>query len=354
MWLFAFLVLVDSTGDFRIPVAARESLHVSVTGTGEPVVLIPGLFGSTFGFRHVVPRLAALGFRVIVVEPLGIGTSARPAHADYSLTAQAARIAAVLDTLRVHDVIFVAHSLGASMVLRLAYRRPDLARAVVSLEGGPAEAAATPSFRRAMRFAPWIKWFGGVRRIRGKVRSGLLAASGDPRWVTDSVVDAYTAGAASDLDATLRAFLGMTHASEPERLAPHLGEIHCPVRLLLGTATHEGGVPPGDVELLRHGLLFLTVDSVRGSGHYIYEEQPAAVVTAVERTRVGLVLERAAKDPYDQVRAPVPQAAARDAMCDRSPNTTRTRCVAPSSTRGMAAGSTASPSSSAAAIPRQR
>src|SRR5205823_983462 len=82
-----------------------------------------------------------------------------------------------------------------SMAFRLAYRRPDLARAVVSLEGGPAEAAATPSFRRAMRFAPWIKWFGGVRRIRGKVRSGLIAASGDSHWVTDSVVDAYTAGA---------------------------------------------------------------------------------------------------------------------------------------------------------------
>ena len=197
----------------------------------------------------------------------------------------------MLDSLRVRDVILVAHSLGASMAFRLAYRRPDLARAVVSLEGGPAEAAATPSFRRAMRFAPWIKWFGGVRRIRGKVRSGLIAASGDPRWVTDAVVDSYTAGAASDLDATLKVFLRMAEASEPERLRPHLAEIHCPVRLLLGAAPHEGGVPAGDIAALRAGLSLFSIDTVPSSGHYIHEEQPAAVVAAVERTRAGLAFE---------------------------------------------------------------
>jgi pimeloyl-ACP methyl ester carboxylesterase len=286
MWLLALLLLTDSTAMLRIPVAPTESLRVSVTGTGEPVVLIPGLFGSSFGFRHVVRGLATAGYRAIVVEPLGMGASARPERADYSLTAQADRIAAVLDTLGVHDAIFVAHSLGASMAFRLAYRRPDLARAVVSLEGGAAEAAATRSFSRAMRFAPWIKWFGGIRRVRNKVREGLIAASGDPRWVTDSVLDAYTAGAASDLDATLKAFLRMTDAAEPEALEPHLREIGCPVRLLLGTARHEGGVPPEDVDVLRRSVRSFIVDSVLGSGHYIYEEQPGAVLAAVAQVLV--------------------------------------------------------------------
>lgn len=288
MWILTLVLLLgDSTADFRIPVAPAESLQVSVTGQGQPVVLIPGLFGSRFGFRHVVPLLVGAGYRVIVVEPLGIGSSARPADGDYSLTAQADRIAAVLDTLALRDVIVVAHSLGASMAYRLAYRRPDLVRAIVSLEGGPAEAAATPSFRRAMRFAPWIKWFGGIRRIRNKIHSSLVAASGDTTWVTDSVVDAYTAGAAADLDGTLKAFLRMAEARERERLAPHLGAIHCPVRLLLGTAPHQGGVPPGDLDELRAGLGSFSIDSVPGSGHYIYEEQPKAVAAAVERVRAG-------------------------------------------------------------------
>ena len=48
-------------------------------------------------------------------------------------------------------------------------------KALISLEGGPAETAATPAFKRAMRFAPWIKLLGGVRLIRWKVRNMLVA-----------------------------------------------------------------------------------------------------------------------------------------------------------------------------------
>src|SRR5690348_13481785 len=265
MWLLALALVADTVHTFSLALSAAESVAVTVTGAGDPVVLVPGLFGSAFGYRAVIPLLTDAGYRAIVVEPLGIGSSARPEHADYSLTAQADRIAAVLDSLGARNAVLVAHSLGASMALRLAYRRPDLARAIVSLEGGPAEAAATASFRRALRFAPWIKWFGGVGRVRDKVRSGLIAASGDPGWVTDSVVDAYTAGAAADLDATLLAFLRMAAAREPDRLAPHLGAIRCPVRLLLGTAPHEGAVPPGDVYALQRGLLRFEIDSVPNS-----------------------------------------------------------------------------------------
>ena len=287
MWMLAFLLCADSAS-LAVSVASGETLHVEVRGSGAPVVLVPGLFGSAFGFRRVVPLLTAAGFRAIVIEPLGIGSSARPEDGDYSLTAQADRIGAVLDTLALRNVIVVAHSLGASMAYRLAYRRPELVRAIVSLEGGAAEAAATPSFRRAMRFAPWIKWFGGIRRIRQVIRNGLVAASGDTSWVSDSVVDAYTAGAAADLDGTLKAFLRMADAREPEQLAPRLGAIRCPVRLLLGTAVHQGGVPSSAVDELRAGLPSLAIDSVPGSGHYIYEEQPRAVLDAVAATRATL------------------------------------------------------------------
>ncbi len=283
MLLWPLLVASLDSASIALPVSRAETLHVAVAGSGAPVVLIPGLFGSAYGFRKLVPLLTGAGYRTITIEPLGIGASGRPERSDYSLTAQADRIAAALDTLGVTHAIIVAHSLGASMAFRLAYRHPDLVRGIVSLEGGPAEAAATPSFRRAMRFVPWIKWFGGVRRIRSKIRSSLVAASGDTGWVTDSVVDAYTAGAAADLNGTLKAFVQMADAREPEPLAPHLGTIHCPVRLLVGTAPHAGGVPAADEDELRSSLPSFSIDSVPGSGHYIHEEQPQAVAATVRR-----------------------------------------------------------------------
>ena len=114
-----------------VPVAPAESLSVETTGRGDPVVLIPGLFGSAYGFRKLVPLLVDAGYRTIVVEPLGVGASARPEKANYSLTAQADRIAAVLDSLHVRNALVLAHSIAGSEAFRLTYRRPDLVGTVV-------------------------------------------------------------------------------------------------------------------------------------------------------------------------------------------------------------------------------
>src|SRR5216117_4330231 len=194
MWLLALVMLADSSHAFPLAVSPAESLQVTEAGAvaAAPVVLIPGLFGSAFAYRKVIPGLTAAGYRALVIEPLGVGSSGRPEHADYCLTAQADRIAAALDRLSVRHAIVVAHSPGASMAFRVAYRRPDLVAGIVSLDGGPAERAATRSFRRAMTLAPWIKLFGGVKLVRQKIRGQLIKASGDPSWVSERVVDGYT------------------------------------------------------------------------------------------------------------------------------------------------------------------
>src|SRR2546422_3840522 len=268
MWLLALALVADTVHTFSLALSPAESVEVTVTGTGDPVVLVPGLFGSAFGYRAVIPLLTGAGYRAIVVEPLGIGSSARPQHADYSLTDQADRIAAALDRLSVRQAIVVAHSLGASMAFRLAYRRPDLVAGIVSLDGGPAESPATRAFRRAMKLAPWIRLFGGMKLVRKKIRGQLMKASGDASWVSERVVDGYTAGGARDLDATLRAFLAMAERREPERLRPHLTEVRCPVRLLLGTATHAGGVSAEETARLAASLPVFGVESVPRGGHF--------------------------------------------------------------------------------------
>ena len=266
-----------------VVVAPAETMHVEVwAGAGRPVAVVPGLFGGAFTFRKVVPMLAAEGFRPIVIEPLGTGFSSRPPKADYSLAAQSRRLAAVLDSVNSGPVLVLAHSLGAAMAFRLAVDRPDLVRGIVSLEGGPTEEATTPVFRDAMRYVPWVKLLGGIKLIRRKIRGMLLDSSGDQSWVTDGVVLGYTLGEARDFDATLRAFLAMSRAREPAKLAPKLGDIACPVTLMVGTAHHDGDVPPQEVRLLQQSLLSFAVDSQTGAGHYLQEERPAAVVAALQ------------------------------------------------------------------------
>jgi 2-hydroxymuconate-semialdehyde hydrolase len=267
----------------RFAVAPAETVATAAMGAGRPIVIIPGILGSAFGFRKVSAALADSGFHVVVVDPLGTGSSGRPSRADYSLTAQSRRIAAVMDSLRLRGAILVCHAVGASEGLRLAASRPDLVAGLVSINGGPAEQAATPGIQRALRFAPLIRLLGGRGLIRHEVRSRLASSSADPSWVTKAVIDAYTAPFAADLGRSLAALRGMVNAREDEPLSAQLPGIHVPVRLLVGVAPHVPSMAADEVAELAAGLRDFAVDSISGVGEYIQEERPMVVVGAVIR-----------------------------------------------------------------------
>jgi pimeloyl-ACP methyl ester carboxylesterase len=118
--------------------------------------------------------------------------------------------------------------------------------------------------------------------MRRVIREGLEKSSGNPAWIDREVIAQYTAGAARDLDGTLLAYLAIAESREPTRLAPHLREIACPVRLLLGGARHQGGPESEQVRLLRSRVPRVSVEMIGGAGHYLHEERPEAVIQAVE------------------------------------------------------------------------
>jgi pimeloyl-ACP methyl ester carboxylesterase len=271
----------DTVSARDIAVGVGEVMHVTSAGEGPPVVLVPGLFGSAFGYRKLVGPLEERGYRIIIVEPLGTGTSAYPRSVDYSLTAQADRIATVLDTLGIRQALVVAHSVGVSMALRLTYRRPDLVRGLLAIDGGPVEEAATPGLRHAMKFAPFLKLFMGQGTLRKKVRHAMIENSGDTTWITDSVVQGYTEGPARDLHRTIDVLHDMARAREPALLREHLTEIRVPVRLIVGTVTHGSAITPDEITELKGAIGDFGVDSIPGSGQFIHEEQPDSVLAAV-------------------------------------------------------------------------
>jgi pimeloyl-ACP methyl ester carboxylesterase len=286
MWTVTLAVQLLASGPHpnattAIVVAQGETLHVGLAGAGRPVLIIPGLFGAIEGFRRLSDGLVASGYRVLVVEPLGIGGSSRPARADYSLTAQAERMAAVITEVEMGPVVIVAHSVSAAIALRLALLHPELVAAVVSLEGGPSETIATPGLRRALKMAPLLKLFGSGplrRRIAGHLRD----ASGDPSWLSDSVVRVYTRGPARDLGATLKALRGMVNAVEPWPLGEALERITCPVVLVRGLAPHEGGPDEASRALLAR-IPGFAIETLPGVGHYSFEEAPEMVLEVIRR-----------------------------------------------------------------------
>ena len=144
----ALALAVDSaTVTRRIVLAPAESIQTTAFGAGQPVVFIAGMLGSGYTYRKVIPLLTERGYLVVVLEPLGTGGSSFPDKADYSLTSQADRMGLVLDSLGVGPALVVGQGMGSSIALRMAYRRPEQVRSVLSIDGGVTEAAASPGMK---------------------------------------------------------------------------------------------------------------------------------------------------------------------------------------------------------------
>jgi pimeloyl-ACP methyl ester carboxylesterase len=275
---------VDSVAIRDVQVAKGEILRTTSVGAGRPVVLIPGLFGGAYSYRRITGPLVAQGYRTVVVEPLGYGSSSHPKKADYSLDAQAQRIALTLERMGIRSALLIVHANSSGMGFRLAVDRPDLVRGLLSIDGGPAQSAATPELKRVFTLGAYpVKLMMDPERAQYELRDELVSSSGNKTWVTDEVVRKYSAGQIRDLDGSLDALNRMSKAHERDSLAGRLHNCSVPVLLLIGTSPHRAMVSPEDRELLRRELRRVEIQDVPGAGRYIQEEAPAVVLDALKR-----------------------------------------------------------------------
>jgi pimeloyl-ACP methyl ester carboxylesterase len=276
------LAFDSATMGRRIVLAPAESIQTTAIGRGRPVVFIAGMLGSGYTYRKVIPLLVERGYHVIVLEPLGTGGSSFPEKADYSLTSQADRMGLALDTLGIGKALIVGQGMGSSIALRMAYRRPEQVSAVLSVDGGVSEAAASPGMRGAAKFAGLLRIFIGAGTIRKRVNKDMRANAADTSWVTPELVAEYTAGQARDLDATIDVIKAMVRSKEPESLYDHLDVYQGPVHFLIGAVPHPTSMPDSELVMLSARIHHFSVDSVVGSAQYIQEENPDRILAAIE------------------------------------------------------------------------
>ncbi|MEU0569408.1 alpha/beta hydrolase [Nonomuraea sp. NPDC005983] len=100
------------------------------------LLLIHGSASSTRSWDSLVPMLTR-AHRVIRIDLLGHGRSAKPADRSYALPDQARRVGTVLDRLGVEHAIVVGHSSGGAAATALAEQRPDLVTALALINTGP-------------------------------------------------------------------------------------------------------------------------------------------------------------------------------------------------------------------------
>ncbi|MCS7055514.1 MAG: alpha/beta fold hydrolase [Thermoflexales bacterium] len=242
------------------------------------VVLIHGFAASVFTWRHVKAALLAAGYRVIAVDQLGYGASARPAEPIYTTQTQAELILGVLDALGVRRAHFVGHSFGGRVAMQVAILAPERVRSLVAL-APEAFATGRPGIARWVRLpvlgyvlafystSPWL------------VRPGLRFVSAKHNWITPAVVKGY----AGPLHVRGSALAQVWQARSPKdgiQPVPHnLAAIDHPTLLLWGE--RDPVFPVGDGHRLAHILPAARLCVLTGAGHLVHEECPAETQRAI-------------------------------------------------------------------------
>jgi pimeloyl-ACP methyl ester carboxylesterase len=117
-------------------------IHLRITGTGPPLLLLHGFAASGEYFDSIAPYLRDR-YTLLAPDRPGFGFSDRAAGADYSHGAQAALFLDLLDRLGIERTAVIGHSLGAAVALRMAARQPARIPALV-LAAGPGRDERVP------------------------------------------------------------------------------------------------------------------------------------------------------------------------------------------------------------------
>jgi len=104
---------------------------------GPPIVLLHGLASDADTWDRAVEPLAAHGLRVLAVDLLGHGLSAKPDDCTYLLDAFAESLAAFLDAVGIRSATLCGHSFGGAVAIHFGVDHPDrLDRLVLVSAGG--------------------------------------------------------------------------------------------------------------------------------------------------------------------------------------------------------------------------
>ena len=228
-------------------------------GDGPPVLILPGLGGHAGEWAETASWLTERA-RVLALDARGQGHSERLPD-DISPEAHVADTAYVIEQLGIAPVILIGHSLGGQRAIMLAGEQPDLVRALVVVDSGPAQGDDETVDAVADYFDAWpkpfptreaaIEHFGGPSLLAEMWADGLEERDGGlwPRWEAEV------------MNRTIREAFGRDYWEQWEA-------IRCP------TLAVRAEVPQSEFEEMAARLSQMQIMGLDGAKHDLHLDRP--------------------------------------------------------------------------------
>jgi pimeloyl-ACP methyl ester carboxylesterase len=259
-------------------------LYVTEAGTGPPLLLLHGLGGSGYTFRHLVPLLART-HRVITLDLKGFGRSEKPLDGAYGPMDHAELVVAFLRQQRLSGVTLIGHSFGGAVALlatlQLNVVEPWRIKRLV-LMNTPAFAQDLPHLQRLMTMPvlPYVALtlssplMHTRRALQSLRRTAPRATDDDAKRYAEPL---YETGGRHALIATSRGIAD----TDPRQFVPYYRAIRQPALLIW--CRHDPTVPLASGERLLRSLSQARLAVLEHCDHMPPEEQPAETARLIHR-----------------------------------------------------------------------
>lgn len=290
--------------------------HVASCGSGDRLaLLLHGFPESSYSWRHQMPLLARLGYRVWAPDLRGYGQSDRPARVDdYGIEMLMNDAGGLIDASGARSTVLMGHDWGGVIAWFFAMRKlRTLERLVVMNLPHPAlmerELRTWRQLRRswyALFFQlPWLPELAMRAQNYRAVRDAFAAGVADPSRFPPEVLDVYRDNAAQPgaLTAMLNYYRAIARGGGARQRAFGYPVIDTPTLLLWGE---------NDIALTKETtygtdkyVTNLTLRYLPGISHWVQQEAPEAVNAMLE----AWLTDRPVPEASDLRAAPAPAAA---------------------------------------------
>ncbi len=245
--------------------------HMVEAGEGPPLILLHGFLYSTFMWEPVMARLAE-HFRVIAVDLMGWGYSARDDRRDYNYALYARQLQQLMDALGIERASIVGQSIGGGTAIRFAAQHRDRVERLVLVDAASLpNPPALPAHVFALPFIGELLLTAGGNTLLGKNLRDLWLHQHDK--VTPAYVErvAYPLRIQGSSWTALNILRTLDFGCQTEEVRA-LGRTTIPTLLVWGREDRAVPLPVGQT---MHGMLpgseLLIIDR---AGHTPHEEEP--------------------------------------------------------------------------------
>ena len=179
-----------------------HKVGVTVGGQGVPLVFLHGIALSGRAYVRLLSRLAGMGFLVVALDAAGHGVTPNLPRDAAELSHRVDLTLRALDALGVRRAVFMGHSMGGRMIIKLAAVAPERVLAAVLLN-----AAAGAPFDQSIQTPSR-----SPRRAARALLNAAYDAPGDPRRLPAPERKRYTRQMAGALARNVRTPLGLPGA----------------------------------------------------------------------------------------------------------------------------------------------